>query len=403
MRPLEGYRIVELGHFIAGPYAGLVLADLGADVVKVEDPDRVDDARLTGPHFVGGESLYYLALNSAKRSLAVRLTRPRGRQVVLDLARSADVVINNFRPGVMAKLGLEPDTLRELNPRLVTCSLTAYGETGEYASRPGYDYTVQALVGAMSLTGEPGGPPGKAGISYIDHSGGLACALAVCAALLERERTGRGRHVDLALVDTQISMLTYLASWLLNSDAHVERTASGSHQSLVPAQNFPTRDGWVSIFVGNDRQWRQLAAALGDARLLDPEYATNPGRAAHRAVVLALVGEALGTMSTNEATERLVAGGVPCAPVNTVAEALVSRPARDRGLVQEAQHRGYGGYRHVSGPIPGLGGDGSAGAPLLGEHSAEVLAELGYDRETVSTLLADGDVVVDAPTLEGAP
>ena len=260
--------MLDLGHFIAGPYAATILADLGADVIKVEDPDRIDDARRTGPHFQNGESVYFLSLNWGKRSLAVRMSSDRGRALMLDLARSADVVLDNFKPGVMAKLGLDHDALIRINPRLITCSLTGFGETGSLAARPGYDYTVQALAGAMSLTGEPDGPPAKAGVSYVDHSGGLTAALAICAALFERERTGRGRHIDLGLFDTQISMLTYLAGWTLNSNAHLERTAHSAHQSMVPAQNFATSDGWISVFAGHDRNWTQLTLALGDGRLL---------------------------------------------------------------------------------------------------------------------------------------
>jgi crotonobetainyl-CoA:carnitine CoA-transferase CaiB-like acyl-CoA transferase len=362
-------------------------------VIKIEDPDHVDDARLTGPHFQGGESVYFLSLNWGKRSLAVRLASPRGRDVMHHLARSADVILDNYKPGVMAKLGLDHEQLIRINPRLITCSLTGFGETGSLSGRPGYDYTVQALAGAMSLTGEPGGSPAKAGISYVDHSGGLAAALAVCAALLERERTGRGRHIDLGLFDTQISMLSYLAGWTLNSDAHPERTANSAHQSLVPAQNFATSDGWISVFAGHDRNWRQLTLALGDDRLHDPAYATNAGRLEHRSDVLALVAEDFATLTTDESMQRLVARGVPCAPVNTVPEALATPTVAERGLVREVDHHRYGRFLHVAGPVPALGGNTSEGAALLGEHSRDVLRDLGYDSAVIDELVKDGTVV----------
>ena len=193
MAPLDGIRVLELCHFLAGPYAGLVLADLGAEVLKVEDPSHPDDARSMGPHFQGDQSLYFLALNSGKRSIGVRLAREEGRVVVEDLVRNADVVIDNYRPGVLAKFGLDHDALHRVNPAIVTCSLTGYGETGPDAPARGYDYTIQALAGVMSLAGEPDGPPTKAGISYVDHSGGITAALGVCAALVDAPAPGSGR------------------------------------------------------------------------------------------------------------------------------------------------------------------------------------------------------------------
>jgi crotonobetainyl-CoA:carnitine CoA-transferase CaiB-like acyl-CoA transferase len=390
---LAGIRVLDLGHFIAGPYAATILADLGADVIKIEDPDRIDDARLTGPHFQEGESVYFLSLNWGKRSLAVRMTSTRGHAVMLDLVRSADVILDNYKPGVMARLGLDHEQLVRINPRLISCSLTGFGETGSLSGRPGYDYTVQALAGAMSLTGEPGGPPAKAGISYVDHSGGLTAALAVCAALVERERTGHGRHIDLGLFDTQISMLTYLAGWTLNSDARLERTAHSAHQSMVPAQNFATSDGWISVFAGHDRNWRQLTLALGDDRLDDPAYATNAGRLARRTEVLALIAEDFAALTTDESVERLAARGVPCAPLNTVAQALASPTVQERGLIREVDHPHYGRFRHAAGPVPALGGNSSTGAALLGEHSREVLRDIGYDPAAIEELVHDGTVV----------
>ncbi|MHB8489365.1 MAG: CaiB/BaiF CoA transferase family protein [Candidatus Dormibacteria bacterium] len=391
--PLHGVRVIDFGRFIAIPYAGVALADMGADVIKVEDPDHDDDARRTGPHFQGGESVYFLALNWGKRSLAVRLTRPEGYDIVLRLVASADAVIDNFRPGVMAKLGLDHAALVDVNPRIVTCSLTGFGETGSHAAYPGYDYTLQAFAGAMSLTGEPGGPPGKAGLSYVDHSGGLAAALAVCAALIERDRTGTGRHVDLGLVDTQISMLSYLAGWTLNANTTLERTTHGAHHSLVPAQNFATLDGWMSIFVGNDPAWNRLTGVLANEQLHDSRFARNQGRFDHRRELIPLLSAEFVTRPTLEWVDALMACGVPCAPVNTVAEALASPPARERHLVESAHNAGYGEYLHAAGPIPALGGAGSVGAPPLGNDSADVLRDIGYTDSVIERLIAEGTVL----------
>jgi crotonobetainyl-CoA:carnitine CoA-transferase CaiB-like acyl-CoA transferase len=347
--------------------------------------------------------LYFLSLNWGKRSFAVRLGCPEGRQLMLDLIKVADAVIDNYRPQVLARLGLDHEVLAEVNPRIVTCSLTGFGESGAYSKRPGFDYTIQATAGVMSLTGEPGGPPGKAGISYVDHAGGLAASLAVCTALLERERTGRGRHIDLGLMDTQISMLTYLASWHLNAGAQVERTANASHPSMVPAQNFETKDGWISLFVGNDNNWRQLTAAINDKRLFETGYLTNSGRFERKDELLALLRELIRTRSTDEWVTQLVSLNIPCAPVNSLGEALESPPVLDRDLIQTAHNSYYRPYQHVSGPVPAIGDRGGRGAPVLGEHTVEILADIGHPRSTVTRLIEAGIVTAVQSSLPVTP
>jgi crotonobetainyl-CoA:carnitine CoA-transferase CaiB-like acyl-CoA transferase len=390
--PLDGIRVLELCHFLAGPYAGLVLADLGADVLKVEDPAHPDDARSMGPHFQGDQSLYFLALNSGKRSVGVRLATDEGRAVVEDLVRNADVVIDNYRPGVLAKFGLGHDALHAVNPAVVTCSLTGYGETGPDATRAGYDYTIQALAGVMSLAGEPDGPPTKAGISYVDHSGGITAALGVCAALVERARTGAGSHVDLALFDIQISMLTYLASWQRNRGASFERTANSAHPTLVPAQNFRTADGHLALFIGNDGMWRRFADALGDPPLTDERFVTREGRLEHRDEVLAHVQRVLLTATGGEWERRLGAAGVACGTVNDVADALEEPQTRARGLVVQNEHPTYGRYEHLRGPLPTLGRETLRPAPLFGEHTTEALTGIGYAKARIDALRAAGIV-----------
>jgi crotonobetainyl-CoA:carnitine CoA-transferase CaiB-like acyl-CoA transferase len=394
--PLAGIRVLDFCHFLAGPYATLVLADLGAEVIKVEDPDHPDEARSVGPCWQEGCSLYFASLNWGKRSFAARLATAAGRAAVLDLARTADAVVDNFRPGVMAKLGLDHAALAAVNPRIVTCSLTSFGETGPYAPRPGYDYTVQALSGVMSLTGEPDGPPGKAGISYVDHAGGLAAALGVCAALLARGATGPGTHVDLGLLDVQVSMLSYLAAWQLNAGFAPGRTPSGSHPSIVPAQNFATADGHVSIFVGNDALWAKLVPLLGEPTLADPALATGGARFERRAQVVALLAAAFARESTAHWVAALVGAGVPCAPINDVEEALADPQVRSRALVNESDHPAYGSYRHVRGPIPDMAAGAAGGAPLLGEHTTSLLEELRYEGEEIDRLLREGAAVAPA-------
>lgn len=386
--PLEGVRVLDFCHFLAGPYATLAMADMGADVIKVEDSERLDAARSIGPHFMNKQSVYFASLNWNKRSLCVRIADPEGYEVIKDLVSTADVVIDNFSPGVMTKLGLDYESLNKINPKIICCSLSGFGRSGPYARRPAYDYTIQALTGVMSVTGEPGQVPGKAGISYIDHSGGLAAALAVCAALYERESTGHGRFVDLSLLDVQVSMLSYLAAWQLNAGSTPERISGGAHPTIVPAQLFSTRDGFVSVFVGNDAMWLRLIEALDDEDLFAEKYRTNAGRLKNRDAVVGKLQVLFEPFTSSELSETLIANRVPCAPVNSIAEALQDPQVVHRKLVDKSEHPGYGSYEHVRGPVPDLSESARrTAAPTPGEHSLEILSGLGYSKEKVEMLL----------------
>ena len=394
--PLRGVVVLDVSHFLAGPYAAMTLADLGADVVKVEDVDRPDEARRVGPVFNDGQSDYFASLNWGKRSLALRLARPDGRDVFLRLARHVDVVIDNSKPGVMDKLGLGPDSLHRVNERIVTCSLSSFGATGPLARRPGYDYTIQALTGVMSLTGDPDRAPGKSGISYVDHSGGIVAALGIAAAIVERNATGIGRHLDLSLFDTQMSMLSYLAAWQLNAGYEAGRSANGAHPSIVPAQTFRTADGHMSVFVGNDAMFARLASALGDPFLESAGFATNDGRYEGRVELIERLDATFASRPTDHWVDVLTSYDVPCAPVNTVAEALVEPQTQARGLVAETIAGGHDPYRHVRGPIPLDDAHATIPAPRLGEHSTEVLLAAGFTPVDVHALLSRGAVVQDA-------
>jgi crotonobetainyl-CoA:carnitine CoA-transferase CaiB-like acyl-CoA transferase len=391
--PLEGIVVLDLCHFLAGPYATLALADLGADVVKVEDPDHADEARLVGPAFHDGQSVYFMSLNWGKRSFAVRMGHPDGRALLVDLIRRADVVIDNFRPGVMHKLALDYDQLVEVNPSIVTCSLSGFGSTGPAARRPGYDYTIQARAGVMSLTGEPDQAPGKAGISYVDHAGGMAAALAVSAALVERERTGAGRHIDLGLYDVQISMLSYLAAWSLNADFLPGRQPQGSHPSIVPAQTFQTEDDYVSIFVGNDPMWARLVDAVRDERLAEESFRTNAGRLANRQRLVGMLAETFRRECTAHWVELLVRAGVPCEAVNRIDEALADPQIAARRLVLSSSTETGTEFQHVRGPVP-LNAQASAlSPPKLGADTRRILREQGVCEVRIDELVASGVIV----------
>lgn len=389
---LEGIRVLDVTRFLAGPYAAMMLAELGAEVIKLEDPDRPDEARSVGPYFQKESSLYFTALNSGKRSVAVRYSSAAGQQVIRDLAATCDIVLDNNKPGVMEKFGIGSDTLREANPELITCSLSGYGSTGPDRARAGYDYTIQAHGGVMSLTGEPGAPPGKAGISYIDHSGGITAALAVCAALVQRGRTGIGRHVDVALFDIQISMLSYLAAWHLNADFEGARTEQAGHPSLVPAQNFGTSDGHVAIFVGNDAMWSRMATALADPGLLSDTFRTSGGRLANKERLVNRIAELLASITTRDLVALLEAANVPCSPVNSLAEALAEPQVRARSLIITAAHPSYGEHHRVAGPLTDMRVAQMRPAPLLGENTLDVLREAGFSDSHLDALLADGTV-----------
>ncbi|WP_256840079.1 CaiB/BaiF CoA transferase family protein [Ornithinimicrobium faecis] len=404
--PLRGVKVLDVSRFLAGPYAGWILAELGADVVKVEDSGRPDEARSVGPYFAGEQSLYFAALNSGKRSLAVQLASQQGRDVVLRLAQEADVVVDNNKPGVMDKLGLGAEVLAEANPQLITCSLSGFGTTGPLFDRPGYDYTMQAVSGVMSMTGEPDSPPGKAGISYVDHAGGLTAALAVCAGLVGRYKSGSGGHIELALYDIQMSMLSYLAAWQLNGGYEAERTPAASHPSLIPAQNFETGDGHISIFVGNDGMWSRLAAKLDDALLLEERFRKLTGRQAHRELVLSRLQAVLLSQPTAYWVAALTEVGVPAAPINSLKEALEGPHTVARDLVQTADHPSYGSYRYVGGPLPSLRDGALRPAPLLGEHTREIMVDLGFADSEIDQLVAQQHVLAgdsETATSEAAP
>jgi len=391
--PLDGLRILAVSQFGAGPFGTQMLADLGADIIKIEDPGVGGDSARYVPPFQGeGDSPYFQSFNRGKRSVSLNLRHPDGQGVFHDLVRVSDAVFNNARGDLPDKLGLTYDVLKEINPRVVCCSLTGYGRTGPRAAEPAFDYLVQGYAGYMAVTGEPDGPPGKCGVSVIDFAGGYAAMVGLMVGLFDAQRTGVGRDVDVSLLDTAVSMLSYFAVWTLNRDWIAERTRNSAHQTIVPAQNFATRDGWIVVFCNKDKFWQALIARMGLPELgQDPRFSGFPERLTHKAELVAIL-QARFVEKTTAEWLALLRGHVPCAPVNTVAQALDDEQVRAREMIVEVDHPHFGRIREVASPIRTDGENRSpAPAPGLGEHTEAILTEiLGYGSQTIARLRADG-------------
>ena len=333
-RPLEGIKVVELARILAGPWAGQVLADLGAEVVKVESPEG-DDTRRWGPPFVENpdgtwDAAYFHATNRGKRSVVADFATKEGRAKVFDLIRDADVLIENFKLGGLAKFGLDYESLREVNPRLIYCSITGFGQDGPYAARAGYDFIVQGMSGIMDLTGDPAGPPQKIGVAYADILTGLYAIIAIQAALRQREATGRGQHIDMALMDVMVGTLANQAMNYLVSGESPTRLGN-AHPNIAPYEAFPVADGWIVIAVGNDAQFRRLAALLDLPER--EQWATNSGRVADRAALSQAISAQTRDWERDALLADLEEQGIPAGPINTVAQALTDPQVAARGMV----------------------------------------------------------------------
>jgi crotonobetainyl-CoA:carnitine CoA-transferase CaiB-like acyl-CoA transferase len=371
-RPLEGLRVLELSRILAGPWACQILADLGADVIKIEHP-RGDETRAWGPPFLHSTAAYFHAANRGKRSIALDLASARGRQVAQALAVRSDVLVENFRTGALARLGLDRQAMMAQTPSLVWCSITGFGQDGPYANRPGFDAVIQAMGGLMSITGQAGAPQ-KAGVAIADLLTGVYAAAAIEAALLERAATGRGRHIDMALMDVQVAMLANQAMNYLASGT-VPAAMGNDHPNIVPYQPFAARDGAVMVAAGTDAQFRALCAVLeADALAADPRFAGNAGRVAARAELIAALAQKIAAWKRAPLLAALEAAGVPAGPVNTIAEVFADPQVIHRGLRIDTPD-GAG----IRTPIVMDGAPMAAarGAPGLGEHSEEILRELG--------------------------
>ncbi|WP_011296004.1 CaiB/BaiF CoA transferase family protein [Cupriavidus necator] len=393
--PLAGLRVVELAHVMAGPVGGLLLADMGADVVKVEKLPGGDDTRRTTPPEIEGESASYMILNRNKRGIAVDLKSERGRELVSRLVAQADIVVENYRPGTMEKLGLGYDVLGRLNPGLVYCKITGFGLTGPYAQRAGYDLISQGMSGLMGLTGEgPGRPPVKVGVPVGDVTAGILAATGVLAAYIERLRTGQGQYVDTSLLEASL-VHTYWPVALAFATGKAAGPMGSAHPVAAPYQAFPTADGWLNIGAMSQATWAGVCEVLGMSWMLtDERFATNGARMANRGALVTQMSEVLVTRSTDAWVTAFERAGVPAGPVKNMVQVLEDPQTRARDMVIKVEHPVAGQIEALGCPIKFSHGNGVTrrGAPLYGQHTAEVMAELGYSDSEIAEL-AHGAVV----------
>lgn len=404
MGALSHIRVLDLSRVLAGPWAGQILADLGAEVIKVERPGSGDDTRAWGPPFLKdaqgestGETAYYLSANRNKQSVTIDFTLPEGQRLVRELAAKSDILIENFKVGGLAAYGLDYASLKTINPRLIYCSITGFGQTGPYAKRAGYDFMIQGLGGLMSLTGradeQEGAGPVKVGVALTDVMTGVYASTAILAALAHRDQGGQGQHIDMALLDVQVACLANQALNYLTTGVAPTRLGN-AHPNIVPYQDFPTADGDFILTVGNDGQFRKFAQVAGQAQWADdPRFLTNKLRVANRAELIPLIRQATVFKTTAQWVRELESAGVPCGPINDLSQVFSDPHVQARGLAMNLPHALGGSVPQVASPIrmSATPVEYRHAPPLLGEHTAEVLERvLGMQAAQVNTHRQDG-------------
>jgi crotonobetainyl-CoA:carnitine CoA-transferase CaiB-like acyl-CoA transferase len=389
---LEGLRVLDLTRILAGPLCGQMLGDMGADVIKVEPPGAGDDTRTWGPPFVNGESAYFLGINRNKRSLTLNMAVKAGQDILAQLMKKSDVLVENFKLGTLEKWGITNEWLAKNAPRIIRCSITGYGSSGPDAALPGYDFILQAESGLMSICGEPDGTPTKYGVAIVDVVTGLYACNVILAALTARNRTGRGQHVEVCLYDSGIAMLINVASNYLVSGKDARRFGNG-HPSIVPYTTYPAADGLIAVAVGNDGQFARFAETVGHPEWArDSRFAKNPDRVMNREALDDLIAQTLKREPSSTWIEKLRAAGVPCGPINSVAEALNDPHTLARGMVRTMKHPKVGDLRMVGIPFRFSATPEAIrrAPPLLGQHTEEVLGtDLGFSSERIAQLRAE--------------
>ena len=393
--PLKGIRVLDLTHVLAGPYCTQILGDLGAEIIKIERPGVGDQTRKMPPHFVGEQSAYFLALNRNKKSLTLNLKTPEGKEIFCDLVKVSDVVVNNFTPGTMEKLGLAHEDLKKINPRIIWASTTGYGQTGPHRGRPSYDIIVQAMGGVMSYTGEPDGPPVRCGVPIGDLGGAVFAVIGILSALVARSETGKGRMVDVSMLDVQLALATYRAKYYFVAGT-VPKPVGTAHVSNVPLRAYRTKDSYLVIEAFMEHFWKSLCQIMEMPSLVDdPRFNSRAIRLDHREELDKILEEAFLRKTTHEWLDLLYDAGIPAGPINTLAEAFEDPQILARNMVVEIDSPHTGKIKDVGNPIKLSDVDEEAYAPppLLGEHTDTVLQEiLGYSPEKLSDLKEKGAI-----------
>jgi crotonobetainyl-CoA:carnitine CoA-transferase CaiB-like acyl-CoA transferase len=388
MQALEGIKVLDLSRTLAGPFCTMLLGDMGADIIKVEQPGKGDETRKFTPPTWDGVSSYYLASNRNKRSIAIDLKSEEGREIIYNLAKESDIFVENFRTGALDKLGLGYEQMKEINPRLIYCSISGFGRTGPEKNRAGYDLLLQGYGGLMSITGDPDGAPVKVGTSIVDLTAGMFAVYGILTAIIAREKTGKGQFIDVSLLDGQVTLLNYLATSYFATGKPAGRMGS-AHPSIVPYQAFPARDMNIILAVPNNGLWEKCCLAMGWEDLLeDPRFITNDDRVAHRTTLVDIISKRLAKLDSREIFERLDAVGVPCGPIHTIDQVLNHPHVRAREMILEVEHPIVKNLKMAGFPIKLSETPASVRRhpPLLGEHTDEILSELGLSPEQIEGL-----------------
>ncbi|AXI38819.1 formyl-CoA transferase [Bacillaceae bacterium ZC4] len=393
MLPLAGIKIIDLTRILSGPFCTMTLADLGAEVIKIESPQG-DDTRQWGPPFIKNESAYFLSVNRNKKSVVLNLKDPKGKEILLKMVEEADVVVENFRPGTLKKLGIDYDILKQHNRGVILASISGFGQTGPYSKKPGYDVLAQGMGGLMSVTGEPDGTPVKAGYSLADIGAGMWATIGILSALWERERSGQGQWIDVSLLDTMVSWQTYLAGnyFATNNDP---KPLGGAHPNIVPYQVFEASDGHFILAVGNDSLWNSLVDVLDVEALRDRKFKTNPDRVQNRDELISILEEIFKRKARDEWVDMLESAKIPCGPVNKLSDILNDAHIKEREMVVEMEHPSLGILKMLGVPVKLSRTPGRIKTvpPAQGEHSETVLKQMGYSKEEIETFIKEGIII----------